>query len=131
MSTIITLDNGRQIGGPTGSMGHMLELIADELPEEFLQMKRWLLDNAERCAPCMDFDVRGFPIEARAAFWSAARQAAGKITSEYAESNWAGNRILLLLRMYDGIEPLEEGEDLKPYDECQEVDFAELWFADS
>lgn len=109
-------------------MGHMLELVADELPQEFLRMKCWLIDNAERCAPCMDFDVRGFPIEARTAFWVATRQAAEKITAEYAKTNWTGNRIMLLLRMHDGIEPLEDGEEFKPYDDCQEVDFDDLWF---
>ena len=72
MSVILTLEDGRQLQGCTLGMAGMFTLISGAMPSRIGRLKIWLADLDNRCAPFLDFDMRGIPASDRDIFYASA-----------------------------------------------------------
>ena len=120
--------------GVTGA----LDLIADEAGER-PALARWLSDMSHRCAPFVDFDIRGLSEYDRIVFWSAAERALKALAEKWGpgfleiENMWSGNVLNDLLEMRKRIlagEPASKLSDFKVVFKFdgQPIDLNELWF---
>ena len=85
MAAILILDDGRKFFESSFGVQGMLLLVARELPDEHMRLRRWLADKAVRSAPFQDFDFRGLSEEHRGAFWEGCRRAHGRLAEKYGD----------------------------------------------
>jgi hypothetical protein len=135
VAVIIILDDGRSFEGSTLEIGGVLSLIADELTEDQLTLKKWLLDMSERVSFFADFDMRGFVEPDRDAFWQAAERALSHIFEKRgplaldASNAYAANCLNRMLKEKAGIlagEPPSKGMVVSSFD-GEMIDLKELW----
>jgi hypothetical protein len=69
MAGIVVLEDGSDIYTSNMGLGGALAAIGEAIPDIDARLSRWLLDVSERCAPFMDFDLRGLSADSRRSFW--------------------------------------------------------------
>jgi hypothetical protein len=138
VAAIIKLEDGRALKGSSMGVSGMLDLISLQISEQHLDLKRWLADKAERCAPFIDFDVRGLPGSARKEFWRAADQALVTLIEQKGPANlqhpnayasYCLNQLLQMKRSIAAGEPpltLSHFDHVLPFD-GRTIDLNELW----
>jgi len=135
MAAYIVLDDGRVLWRSNLAMDGLLCLIAEQLPAEYHDLQKWLLDKGSRPAPFIDFDIRGLSPAHRSAFYAAARRALEDLSRkdvrivEKGRSAEALERLLQMKQSMDKGEPplsLSDDSKLHPFD-GQPINLSELW----
>ena len=138
MAAIITLEDGRSFYGSTLGVGGALCLIAKQVAQVYLPLKQWLEDMSDRCAPFVDFDIRGLVPEHRQVFWCACERAFEQLEQGFGpellshENAYAANALDRLLRMHRSTEAGEPPEalndlsDVKSFD-GEPINLGDLW----
>ncbi len=138
MAAIIILEDGRAFMGSNLGVTAMLSLMADQVSSNRPKLALWLADMSDRCAPFLDFDVRGLTSEDRAEFWAAAQRAFSALEAKHGpgflehENAYSANCLDKLLRMHRSIEAgqppliLSDFDEPHPFD-GQVIDLDFLW----
>jgi hypothetical protein len=133
--THLILDDGRGFWRSNLTMSGVYHRIALAIDDSHSQFKRWLFDMSNRCAPCMDFDLRGLPKECRLEFHRAAKVAFEQLTSEANAGRVPQNTVdplQTLVRMKESMDRGEPPLTLSDDEHVQrfngfDVDLDEIW----
>lgn len=137
MAAFIVLDDGRILWRSNLTLSSLYYLIANEVPTEYQDLKRWLIDMSNRPAPFLDIDIRGLEPEYRKVFYSSAQAAQKKLDQREPKiTEGSAEALSVLLKMKESIDngepPLSLSDDNKVHEFSVEftVDLNEIWFTD-
>lgn len=137
MAAIIKFEDGRAIYSSTLGTAAGLELIAGAIDENEQKLKIWLSDVSDRCAPFLDFDLRGLTEQHRTVFWHAADSAFRSLVTNNpdildAPNAFSARFLNRLLAMHQSVLSGEPPQALSDFQEVfefdgQMIDLDELW----
>jgi len=112
----------------------MLTMVAEQISDEFADLRTWLADKAKRPAPFLDMDLGGLDPPSRAEFYKAAGRAhSAKLREDptFEERSHGLYNLGRLLAMRASIERGEPPLALSDFDEvlesCGPEDLSEMW----
>jgi hypothetical protein len=131
VAVIIWLEDGRDLYAPNVGIRGMYACIAEQISNDFQDLKNWLFDMSKRCAPFLDMDIRGLTETHRKEFWRAAEVAFEVMLKTYnniLERPYAypAHCLKWLLDLHRSIESGEPPEISKDFD-GEMIDLNDLW----
>ena len=135
MSAYINLDDGRVLWRSNLTVGALLELIAEQVPDEHRELRLWLADKCNRPSPFNHLDVRGLSGIHREVFYHAAKAAMLRCLEKDERAVEKGGSALALhdlLRMKQSIDNGEPPLSLSDHDMVHDYDgdmedLSEIW----
>jgi hypothetical protein len=120
---IIKLDDGSDLYASNLGLAGALECIGRAVSDIDTRLARWLLDVAQRTGGLMDFDLRGFSVASRSAFWAGVDRANADVAHWDQETCFSpAVDVLRLFLERRGVQGAVSAEHVP------EIDLDEIWF---